>query len=242
VIGEAISDPDRLLDGGLDKLRVARRCQRNPEDAVFEVVGGVGGNLQGEPGLAGSTRANQRDQAMLAEERAGLLAFALASHQRRRLYGQVGEVECPKWREVCVSELVQVLRSREVLQPVLTEVAQVDVDEACRRGRQDYLTTMSSRADASCSVDVDTDVPLVGDERLSRVDPDSYSDLPVRHRGLALDRCGHGVACFREGEEERVSLGVDLDSVVFTECLTKEPAVLEQDPRVVITQLHKQAR
>jgi hypothetical protein len=59
---------------------------------------------------------------------------------------------------------------------------------------------------------------------------------------LALDRCGHGVACFREGEEERVSLGVDLDSVVFTECLTKEPAVLEQDPRVVITQLHKQAR
>jgi hypothetical protein len=46
----------------------------------------------------------------------------------------------------------------------------------------------------------------------------------------------------REGYEERVALGVDLDAVVPRESVAEHPAVLGEDVRVAVTELLEQAR
>src|SRR5439155_5763969 len=75
------------LGGNLEhELRVPQRRKRGPEDAVGIVVGGFCGRLEREPGLPGSGRAGQRQQAHVAtpEQARHLVELSLPPEERRR--------------------------------------------------------------------------------------------------------------------------------------------------------------
>ena len=74
--------------------------------------------------------------------------------------------------------------------------------------------------DAGCSVDVRSDVALVGDVRCPGVDPHAHADRSGRKHLLSL---GGGGNCGRRGgerDEERVALRIHFDPVVANERLT----------------------
>ena len=56
-----LADLQRLRDHGQDERRVPERGKRDPEEAVGKAVGGLGGGLQGKPGLAGASRPGERE-------------------------------------------------------------------------------------------------------------------------------------------------------------------------------------
>jgi transposase InsO family protein len=91
---------------------------------------------------------------------------------------------------------------------------------------------MTSRGDPSCSVDVDPDVPFLGEEWLTRVDTHPYSDRAAGQRGLAILCGGERVGCPREGNEERVAFCPHLDPTVAGERRPQSTPVLCQRLRV----------
>jgi hypothetical protein len=101
-----------------------------------------------------------------------------------------------------------------VFETVLTKVDErvAFVDEGSGGMREDDLTAMSRCSHASGKVDVFADVALLREEWRSCVQADPKSDRSG-HEPLC-DRLG-GFECVwrrREGDEERVALGVDLDT------------------------------
>ena len=126
VLGELLLRPHDLRDRRADERRLAQGGEPDPEDAVREELGDVGGRLRGEPRLARSPRSGQREQPspLVREQGAHLLQLALAPEEGRRRHGQVRLVERGERRELLLAELVQPLRRRQVLQPVPPEVAQ----------------------------------------------------------------------------------------------------------------------
>ena len=81
-------------------------------------------------------------------------------------------------------QLVQPLRRIEILQPLLTQVAQVGFDQAGGRLGENYLATVRRCADARRPVHIDTDVTLAGHNRLASVDADADAHLADGQRGL----------------------------------------------------------
>ena len=73
---------------------------------------------------------------------------------------------------------------------------------------------MARAHDPRRPVDVRAHVPLVGDERLAGMDPDSDTDGAVGERVLSLSSRGDRIGRARERDEERVALSVDLDPAV----------------------------
>jgi hypothetical protein len=74
-------------------------------------------------------------------------------------------------------------------------------------------------------MDVDSDVPFVGELRLTGVDPHANADRAAADR-LAGGGCGRDrVGRSREGDEESIALGVDLDAVVPGERSSQRGAV-----------------
>ena len=114
---------------------------------------------------------------------------------------------------------------------MLAEVDQLDgvgEQRSCRR-RDDDLPTVSARRDARGVMDVDADVSLVGYERLTGVEPDPYAHRRCCKRGLPVQGGCRRVAGRTEHEEERVSLGVDLDPAVERERVAKQTPVLGEE-------------
>ena len=101
---------------------------------------------------------------------------------------------------------------------------------------------MSGAHHARCTVNVHTDVALVGDHRLTRVNAHPNSDTGRLERVLTRVSCGYGVAGARKCVEERVALGIDLDSSVPAERFAQQPPVLREDGGVLIAELVEQAR
>ena len=90
---------------------------------------------------------------------------------------------------------------------------------------------MANRTNASRAHDIETDVALLVNRGLAGVQSHAHADdLPAwpvrgRMRTLCFYRRGHGVSRAREGEEECVSLGIDLDAVVRTKRATSDSSV-----------------
>ena len=89
-----------------------------------------------------------------------------------------------------------------------------------------HLAPVPRRADPSGQVDVVSDVALIRDERRTRVQADTQVDRPrcesVRHRLRRRNGSWDG----REGEEEGVSLVVDLDPALGRTRLAHDAPVL----------------
>jgi hypothetical protein len=99
---------------------------------------------------------------------------------------------------------------------VLAEIPNLGIglQQTPRRIREDDLPSVCRRRDPRRAMDVDADVALVGQLRLTGVDPHANADRAAAER-LASGGCRRDrVGCSRQGDEEGVALGVDLDAVV----------------------------
>ena len=195
--GAGLAEPERLRDRGQDERGVGDRRERDEEDALREVLDQLGGGLEREPGLARAARAGERQQAHVVPPKplGDRGHLALAADQRRGLDGQVRRpvLERAQRRELVRQpvdhELREPLRPRQVLEPVLAEVAQRDpvgqlvLDQLARRLRDQHLPAVSGRADPRGARDVEAHVARRPDRRLAGVDPDPDRQLrrrPVR--------------------------------------------------------------
>ena len=132
-----------------------------------------------------------------------------------------------------VTELEDRHRALDVLEAVLAEVGErVAVEEDARRLREHDLASVARSCNPRGEMDVVPDVALVRGERSARVEADAQLDRAVGeragHRACRGDRSRRGL----EGEEERVSLRVDLDPVLGSARLTDDATVLRKRLRV----------
>ena len=141
--------------------------------------------MERKPGLAGAARAGQGEQAnvLAVEQRDDLLELALSAEEGRRRDRQVRAVERPESGKVLLAELVDPLRSREVLKAVLAEVAQPsastsDAVEDETSTCPPWPTQQFARPDGRLIADI----ALVGDERRSRMQADTHVDRPRGER------------------------------------------------------------
>ena len=91
-------------------------------------------------------------------------------------------------------------------------------------------------------MDIDADVTLVDQQRLAGVDAHADADRGVCQHGLPCLSREDRVLRRAEGDEEGVSLGVDLDAGPPSEGVTKEPPVLSERLRIPFAELLEQAR
>jgi hypothetical protein len=185
----------------------------------------------------------QQPRRRIAEEDEHLAELLLAPDERRRLDRQIRLVERLQRRKLARTQLVDPLRRRHVLQAVLAELDQaVGTHELAGGLGDEHLPAVPDRGDARGAMDVEPDVPLVGDDRLAGVDAHTHADGPRRQRLLPHPGGGQRVTCARERHEERVALRVDLDPVVRGERCPEHAPVLPQRVRVAVTQLVQQLR
>ena len=116
------------------------------------------------------------------------------------------------------------------------------VDERARSLRDDHLAAVRGAHHPRRAVDVDADVALVGDDRLTRVDPDPHLHRTVAERLLSFSRGRNGVGCASERNEQRVALRVDLDPFVTTEHVAQGAPVIGKQRHVARPVLVQQAR
>ena len=93
---------------------------------------------------------------------------------------------------------------------------------------------MSACGDSRGAMHVLADVPLVRQERRAGVQTDAHADRPAHERADGVGRGSEGSGCGREGDEERVSLRVDLDSAVRTERVAQHSPVLGEYLRIAL--------
>src|SRR6266571_4469673 len=89
---------------------------------------------------------------------------------------------------------------------------------------------------------VEADVALLGQPRLARVQPHAHVYRPVGQCTLAVRGGGHRIGRPGEGDEERVTLRVDLDALVLGKRRAESPPMLVQRLPVVVAELMQQPR
>ena len=167
-----------------------------------------------------------------------------------RQRGQSREVR----RQIADDELEEVLGVIEVLEPVLPEIPQRDagrqlVGDQCARGARDqHLPAVPGRADPRRAVHVQAHVIVLPDLSLAGVDTHPHAHLDALgprlggERPLRAHHRGDRVARPREGDEERVTLRVDLAAVVLVERRPQQPLMLAEHLGVAAAQARQQPR
>ena len=220
------------LPGRLEhEFGIAKGGQRHPPDTVHVFVDHRTRCVCGQARLTRSARPGQRKQSdVLAREQAEhLLQLVLSAQERRRGDGQIRLVQALQWREIGITQLEDALGRREVLQPVVAQVAESLVsNQAGRRRRNEHLAAVADCGNPCRPMDVCPDVALAGDEWRSRVDAHAHPDWPGGQRGQRSGRRLERARRRRERDEEGVPLRVHLDAAVGAECLSKEAAMLCQ--------------
>ena len=127
-----LGEAERLQRRGEDCFRVGQRRQGDEVSAVRELVRELGGELQGEAGLAGAAGAGDRDEPLPAQQIRDVALLGRTPDERVRGFGQRRPVQAAQRRERVVAELVDPLRPRQVLEPMLAEIDDVVVSPASR--------------------------------------------------------------------------------------------------------------
>jgi hypothetical protein len=235
VLGEAVLRAERLRDRPHDERRLVQRGEPDPEDAAPEIRDELGGSLDREPCLAGTAGAAESNQAGVADDRDHLGHLPLPPDEARHRTREVRVRDRLERREGLVAELVDPHRLREVLQPMLAEVDHGQaVDQLARRPGEHHLAPVCGRRYARSEMDVLPDVPLGGEQRGSRVQPEADVD---RAAGELLDRLRRGRDRLRrlgEHEEERVPLGIHLRPAACREDLPQHAPVVGDRKRVPV--------
>jgi hypothetical protein len=151
-------------------------------------------------------------------------------------------------REPVGGRLIETNRAVKVFEPLLAEVAKEDVqvlllvlEERLRRLRDEDLAAVTSGAYSRRPMHGEAGVAAVARDRLARVQAHPHLDLDpvgpgVRKEGeLSLDGGEKRVARAREGNEERVALGVHLIATVGDERSAQQTLVVGQNGAVAFT-------
>jgi hypothetical protein len=200
---------------------------------------------------------SSRPEPLRANRRGGSRReLSLAPRERRRLR-RLGRNRLERRERIPVIVLAKLedpLRPVEVLQMVLSEVEQLNprrklfLDEFTCRAREEDLTAVAGRADTGRPMDAETDVALPADGRLGSVDADADPYLlsvgpgVARERALRGESSGDRVLRAGEGDEERVTLRVDLVAACFLEGGAEQALMLGQDVSVLVAKRFQQAR
>ncbi len=151
--------------------------------AVAEAREGLGRDLDGEPGLAHSARADERHERGLVEQRLDAGDVVVTPDERGDLHRQVPaervERRQPRElaRELGVRDLEDPLGSRQVAQRVLPQVHELDGavrEELLGRQREDDLTAVGDRHQSRRPVDRGAVVVAVAEIRGTGVDTDAH--------------------------------------------------------------------
>src|SRR5439155_17779197 len=102
------------------------------------------------------------------------------------------------------------------------------------------LAAVAESGNAGCAMDVDADVTLIREERLARVHTHAHADRAGFERSLPVDGRGKRIRGLREGDEERVSLRVHLDSSVPDKAFAHRLSMLAEHVCVRIAELVQQ--
>ena len=94
------------------------------------------------------------------------------------------------------------------------EVAHIDAGKIRCRLRQEHLPPVPRGRDPRCPVHVEPHVPLVGADRLARLQAHPHAHRAWRKRLLRPGSGRNGDRRASEGDEKRVALRVDLDPLV----------------------------
>ena len=197
-------------------------CERDPPQAVQEIGGRPRCCLDGQAGLADATRTDERHETdrRVRDQRDEILELGRPTDEWRRRQRQVRRREAHERPEVTGAELVDALWLDQVLQAMLAEVDQGDIaglGKGDGLGGDEDLAAVSDRCDARRPMDVDADIALVGAERSAGVDTHPNADRSTLERGPRRVGRRQAVGRIGEGEEEGVSLGVDLDAAELLE-------------------------
>ena len=241
---------DRLGEGGREEVRRRDGRERYEVDAVRVAVDAASGGLEREPGLAGSARSDEREQAALGvlQQPVDRFEFRRPADERRSRQGEVlhARLERLQQRELARQavdlELVDALRRAEILEAVHAQVADVRVNECTGRLRQEHLPAVPDGGDTRALVHVEPDVTLVRQPRLARVQPHAHANRPAGKCALAVRSGGDGVRRAGEGDEKRITLRVDLDALVVGKRRAESPPMLVQRLPVVVAELMQQPR
>ena len=235
-VGAVHRELDRLGNRRRQELRRRHRDERDEVHAVRVALDPARGGLERESRLARPARPDEREQAAVGilEQPVDLVELRRAADERRARGRQVlhARLDRLQQREVAREpvdlELVDALRRAQILEAVHAEVADVRVDERTGRLRQEHLPAVADGGDPRALVHVEADVSLLGQPRLARVQPHPHAYRPVGQRALAVRGGGDGVRRAGEGDEERVTLRVDLDALVVGERRAESPPMLVQ--------------
>ena len=124
------------------------------------------------------------------------------------------------------------------------------LDEVASRTRDEHLAAVRRSADTRSLMHGQTPIAPVGDRSLAGVDADPHTHDAVlrpamrRQHALRSHRSSHRLARGLEGDEEAITLAVDLDPVVLAELVAKQAAVrIEHVPvRGRAKRLHEPSR
>ena len=180
---------------------------------------------------------------MRPNKRRCLFELALAADERRLLDGQVRPIQRLQWWELLRTQLVQAQRRTQILQPVLAQITQRHgrVEKRLGRLRDEDLSAVAGAHDAGSAVDVHADVALVAHNRLAGVHTHPNADRSLGEALLSRTGRGDSVGRPGEGNEERVTLRVHLDTAMARTCVAQPSTVLREHFRVTISELVQQA-
>ena len=246
---------DGARDLGKDEGRVRDRGQADQVNRSLER--GRCRRLQGEPALAGSTRAGDRHEPHVgaAEQRLDRRQVVLTADESMMQRRQCRTAERPGRRErlsqaVC-DELVEALLLRDVLEAVPSQIDGLVAGvgkEVARELRHEDLPAMGDGLDPRGADDVDPDIALRAALGLARVQAhaDEHVALVRPFRGgegsLPVDGRRGGIRCATERDHERVPLRVDLDAAVPRERFPEQLSVLVLDGGIACPECAEETR
>src|SRR5439155_24215310 len=150
------------------------------------------GDAQGEPRLSRPARPGKSHEAHVVslDQLRELRKLPLTPDERACLRGKVRVAEAAKRWEVLHesgnNQLKEPFSFRHTLDAMLAQIAQLNIgaEERGRCPREQHLAAVAGGADPRSSVDIDSDVALVGNHRFTRVDAYSHAHRATRERAL----------------------------------------------------------
>jgi hypothetical protein len=184
-----VREPQRLRDRRPDELRLRQRGERDPEDAAGESIDELRSRLERQARLSGAARSCDRDHSVAVRHQlADLCHLALTADQRRARHREIrpgGAEGLQRWKfrfHPRGDRLVEPLRRRQVLQPVLAQIEQLDlrselaVHELRRSLRDQDLAAVAGAHHAGSPMHVQAGVQTFGLDRLAGVQTDADAD------------------------------------------------------------------
>jgi hypothetical protein len=226
----------RLSHRRHDQTRIANRGQIDEPHTVRKVVGRFGRRSECGPGLADPARAGDRDRPgrFVAHQGQDVDELPLPTDQWVGRDRQVCAVETLQRGKLRVSELEHALGGRESLKRCSPRSRRSCSTRAAVAAETRHLSAVPGGGDARGAMDVETDVAFLGEEGRSRVQAHADADGTRSERscqGAGGRECGRRG---REGEEEGVSLGVDLDPTLSGAGLADDTPMLGESCGVAL--------